>query len=75
MAQWFVQKLRKPCPGSRIFGFKTMKVNKSECGLKYFIQKIPQYTIFEIKLFATYKDYIAVAYLWYHRPRNYEFQK
>ena len=22
-----------------------------------------------------YKDHIALAYLWYHRPKNYKFQK
>ena len=53
-----------------------MKVNNSESGLQYFIQNIAQYIILEIKLIRlTYKDHIAVAYLWYHRPKNYMFQK
>ena len=58
---------KKPCLGSRLFDFKTMKVNNSESGLQYFIQKMAQYIIFEIKLIRLpYKDQIAVAYLWYH---------
>ena len=53
MAQWFVHKLRKkPCLGSRLFGFKPMKVNNNEGGLKYFIQKMAQYIIFEKRLYA-----------------------
>ena len=50
LASWFVQKLRKTLLGSRLFGFKTMKVNNSESGLQYFIQKMAQYIIFKIKL-------------------------
>ena len=50
----------KPCLGSRLFGFKTMKVNNSESGLQYFIQKMAQYIIFELNSLP-YKDHIAVA--------------
>ena len=53
-----------------------MYVNDSESGLQYFIQKMAQYIIFENKLIRLpYKDHIAIAYLWYHRPKHYKFQK
>ena len=47
----------KPCLGSRLFGFKTMKVYNSEGGLQYFIQKKAQYIIFEIKLITIQGPY------------------
>ena len=42
--------LKKPCLGSKLFGFKRIKVNNIEGVLQYFIQKMAQYIIFEIKL-------------------------
>ena len=39
-----------PCLGSRLFGFRTMEVNNGKIVLQYFIQKMAQYIIFEMKL-------------------------
>ena len=47
----------KPCLGSRLFGFKMMKVNNSEGGLQYFIQQMAQYIIFKIKLITIQGPY------------------
>ena len=65
----------KPCLGLRLFGFTMMKVNNTEGGLQYFIQQMAPYIIFEIKLSTIQGPYSRVAYLWYHRPKNYKFQK